>query len=373
MKIRKVLLTTTALITSFVTILAQNTTDSTDNELKRLTKLLEGSSLSSQIFLGFRYYEEGKDNFNEFSVKRGYITIKKSINKYISGRITPDITIDQEGDGMGDVEMRLKYCYMEFKNPGGTIFTDPSIVFGQVFTPWIEFEEKINEYRVQGTHYLDRLGIVSSADFGIAFTTLLGGKIDETYQTRVNNGYPGRYGSIALGIYNGGGYHAIEENKSKTFQWRASIRPFPDAFPGLQVSYTGAYGKGNTNLNPVWSLQSGAISYEYSWITFSGQLFSALGDFSGLLASDNGNSYRNKGYSIFSEVKLFQKKFSLFTRYDYHVINRPDHKVSSNRLIGGIAYHIFGRNKIVLDLDHLKSYDNSDDLAILELMVELAL
>lgn len=234
----------------------QNTTDSTIiKQNQKILQLLDNNKVSTQIFLGYRYYEEGNNHFNEFAVKRGYITFEKSLNKHLSGRITPDLTVDKEGDGEGDLEMRLKYCYVELKEEGNFgIFTNPRLLIGEVPTPWIEFEEKVNAYRVVVSQYLDDMKFFSSADFGVTTSVLVGGTIDDDYQKRVSNAYPGRYGSIAVGVFNGGGYHAIEKNNNKTLQWRLTMRPFPESVPGFQISYVGAHGKGNTNLHPTWEL-----------------------------------------------------------------------------------------------------------------------
>jgi len=45
---------------------------------QQILQLLEKNKVSTQIFLGYRYYEESNGNFNEFSVKRGYINLEKS-------------------------------------------------------------------------------------------------------------------------------------------------------------------------------------------------------------------------------------------------------------------------------------------------------
>ncbi|MHC1705590.1 MAG: hypothetical protein AB9846_16945 [Tenuifilaceae bacterium] len=371
LKVTKIIAVAIIILISNSLGFSQNNQDSIKISSDEIKKFIENSNVSAQIFLGYRYYEEGKNNFNEFAIKRGYITFRKSINKYISGRITPDITIDKEGDGMGDVEMRLKYCYMEFKTPGGKFFSDPSILFGEVFTPWIEFEEKINSYRVQGSHYLDRVGIISSADFGTVFTTLFGGKMDETYQKQVSKSYPGKFGSMAIGVYNGGGYHALEENNNKTFQWRFTLRPLTNHLPGLQLSYLGATGKGNTSLNPEWNLRSGHLSYEHQRFILTGQIYKSKGDFEGILSDSTGNAYNNNGYSLFSEVKLFEKKISIFGRYDFQKVNMDGNFINSKRLIGGIAYHIYGKNKIIIDFDHFPT-TGKENVGIIELMVELA-
>ncbi len=350
----------------------QTLADSIYQQNQKILKILESSSVSTQIFLGYRYFMEGNDNFNEFTVKRGYINFQKSLNKYLSGRITPDLTLDKEGDGKGDLEMRLKYCYMELKDDKSYwIFSSPKFLIGQVFSPWLDFEEKVNIYRVAGTHFLDKDTLMSSADFGLVSTMLLGGKIDEDYQKRVSNSYPGKYGSIALGVFNGGGYNALENNNNKTFQWRLTLRPLPNNLPGLQLSYTGVLGKGNTELYPDWNLHSSILTYESYYFTLSGQYVNSIGNYKGNYADNNGKSYETNGYSAFCDIKLFKKKISLFGRFDYRETDKQSSIVKSRQEAIGVAYHIYGKSKVVLDLSQ-NTYDDKT-LGVIELMVELAL
>ena len=372
----RVLLVATVLIFGCTIVKANVEVDSLSAMEKQMAKLLADSKVSAQLFLGYRYHSAVGENYNEFGIKRGYITYSTNITPYLSGRITPDITVDQEGDGEGDVEMRLKYCFAEFKDPARKgFFTEPSILIGQIYTPFIEYEEKINRYRVEGAHYLDRIGQVSSADFGIALTSLIGGKMDEGYQKRVNSNHAGRYGSIALGVYNGGGYNALEKNDNKTFQWRLTLRPLPNHIPGLQTSFTGALGKGNTPAAPDWNLYAGFLSYEQEHFVITGQLYQALGDHTGRLVDPTGSSLKNRGQSLFGEVKLFNnKKASIFARYDNSETYDTANPTFSTRYILGVAYHIQGRTKVVVDYNYLdNNYGNPlPDTGIFEMMLELA-
>lgn len=371
---RSLLIAFTLLIVPIFPSLAQSESDSLSTFERRIAELLSDSKVTAQLFLGYQHHITSGDNLNEFAVKRGYITFRKSINPFLSGRITPDITIDREGDGEGDVEMRLKYCFMQLKHPTmNGFFTEPSIVLGQVFTPFIEFEEKINLYRVEGAHFLDRIDQVSSADFGVTITSLLGGKMDESYRKRVNGNHAGKFGSFAVGLYNGGGYHSLEKNANKTIQWRLSLRPLPNHLPGFQASFTGALGKGNTSQEPDWNLYAGFLSYEHEFFALTGQYFTATGNHLGLLTDANGNSLSNSGYSFFTDIRLFKKKVSLFGRWDYTEVAYQN-PVSSSRYIGGLAYHIMGKTKVVADyhfLDNSSSHPEPD-LGIFELMFELA-
>jgi hypothetical protein len=118
----------------------------------------------------------------------------------------PDISVDREGDGEGDMEMRLKYCYIDVKLPDLYLLTNPKVEFGLVHRPWLHYEDRINGYRAQGTMFLERNDIINSGDYGITFTAFLGKKKFDHVSTF------GQYGSVSFGFYNGGGYHAIERN-----------------------------------------------------------------------------------------------------------------------------------------------------------------
>ena len=117
---------------------------------------LSNLSIDMQWFLSYLDGEESGNTFNEFTLKRGYVNIKKKIDDKFSGRITTDLTVDEEGDGEGDVEIRLKYLYLKYQLPSFGIIHKPYFEFGLVHRPWLDFEEHINFYRVQGTMFLER-------------------------------------------------------------------------------------------------------------------------------------------------------------------------------------------------------------------------
>ena len=142
--------------------------------------LMQDTKVSGQWFISYSSGKEDNTPSNSFAIKRGYIVIEKKLTDRISGRITPDISVDREGDGEGDLEMRLKYCYIDYKFDNIGFLTDPHVEFGLVHRPWISFEEHINNYRMQGTVYLERNDIFNSGDFGFTYAALLGGEMTKT-------------------------------------------------------------------------------------------------------------------------------------------------------------------------------------------------
>ncbi len=312
---------------------------------------IQSVSIGGQWFLSYLDGTLDGEPVNLFTVTRGYINIKTVLNESFSGRITPDVSIDQEGDGAGDLELRLKYAYLKWHLPNLFSFTKSYFELGLVHRPWLNFEENVNGYRVQGTMFLARNGVVNSADFGVTFVTLLGGKMSEEYQKSVSKKYPGRYGSIAIGVYNGGGYHAFERNTNKPIEGRITLRPFPDIIPGLQVSYTGAYGKGNTVEAPDWILNMGYISWENQRFTLTGSYYKGVGDFRGAAVDSLGNSLDQDGYSFFGEVKFPKLNLGIIARFDFIQRHEYSDALESRRYIAGVAYRFYKNSKFMIAYD----------------------
>lgn len=303
--------------------------------------------------------EKGTDK-NEFQMRRGYVNIKSKFNNWFSTRITPDVTMDREGDGKGDLKLRLKYAYVKFSMPSSGIFTKPTLEFGLVHRPWLDFEQNVNRYRSQGTMFLQRSGLFNSADNGITFMSLLGGQLDDGYRKKISGKHAGRYGSLALGVYNGGGYHALENNKNKVFASRLTLRPLPDVLPGLQCSWQLKLGKGNTEAAPDFSVNSAMVSLQHQWYVLTGQYYRGKGNSKGKALLPDGRAAPQEGYSLFAEYRLPYTKWGCFGRYDYFDFNRDSIDHTNTRAIGGLVYHLAGNNKMFLDLDTVK-YENTGE------------
>ena len=61
-----------------------------------------------------------------------------------------------EGDDAGNIEMRLKYMYLKMKMDQFDFLPSSYFEFGMVHRPWLDFEESINGFRMQGTMFLER-------------------------------------------------------------------------------------------------------------------------------------------------------------------------------------------------------------------------
>ncbi len=323
---------------------------------------------TGQWFLAFQHQQnDGAAQQNAFVLKRGYITFSKALNPKLYVRFTQDIITDEEGDDAGNIEMRLKYCYLGIAPFSQGFFKHAYLEAGMVHRPYLDFEEKINRQRLQGTMFLERYKVINSADFGITFFSLLGGEMDREYTSSVSSSFPGRYGSIALGIYNGGGYHALEFNCNKTLEGRVTLRPFSNRVPGLQFTYTFIAGKGNQTDGKSFTNHTLFISMESRWINAGFQYTTGQGNMAGTLLDTNGIVLNVEGCSAFSEIFIIPSTLSVFTRYDH--FSTGYEATVNDRLIGGLGWYFYKKNKLLVDVDILKRKGGYDRL--LEVVIEI--
>lgn len=306
------------------------------------------------------------DSYNLFTLKRGYLDVKKGLISNFMVRYTTDITRSN-----GSWNTRVKYLYGKYSLPQFLFFTQPGVEFGQVHVPWHDFEESINGFRMQDPMFLERFGVFNSADDGFTFGANFGGELSREYQANVNKHYAGRYGSMQIGVYNGGGYHAAEMNENKVVEARVTIRPIPDIIPGLQLTALDIYGKGNATTPaagdlPDWTAFNGMVSYQSEMVTLTGQYYTGSGNQSGLALDGNGNALDQSGYSIFGALHLGNSsQYSVIARYDMFDSNTNS---SSNDeeilMIGGVSWKMNSAATWLLDyqrkdhsLDRLSAED----------------
>jgi hypothetical protein len=341
---------------------------SAQGEQKADPGILEKTTLSGQWFLGFQH--DASKNTNAFLLKRGYFTLRTELNEQLSVRYTQDIIIDREGEDAGNVEMRLKYLYLLWKMKSIEPLKYSFIEAGMVQRPWVEFIESNEPYRVQGTMFPERYGIVNSADFGVMASGLFGGMISQEYQKTVSSANPGKYGSYALGIYNGGGYHALERNLNKTIEARLTLRPMPAKLPGIQFSYGFINGIGNSiDFDPVFRSHMLLLTTESKRHRANILYTTGIGDFSGAFTDTlSGKSYHNTGLSLFGEFRIPKTPLALICRYDNFIVNQED-DVQRTAIIAGISYR-FLKNKLLLDVER-RNYAGKE-ATIYELVFEVA-
>lgn len=318
--------------------------------IQTVVDAIRGPAISGQWFFAYANEDRGDTTtFNEFRLKRGYLTFKKNLSDRFSIRVTQDISVDKDGDGKGNIEIRLKYGYLLARLPDFGIISNPRLEVGVVHRPWIDFEQTVNRYRIQGNMFLERVDLASSADYGLTFMGLFGGRLDDETMEQVGSGHPGRFGSLAFGVYNGGGYDAVEANENKLIEGRLSIRPLPDQLPFLQLHGGLVSGAGNSADAPDLLLSAVALSWQHPLVTTMATMISSVGDKKGRMTDQAGEPLERTGWSLFAELTSpALSQLSLFGRIDQMEDDTvPDwaHRI----MIAGVSWNIRPDVMLVLD------------------------
>lgn len=305
-------------------------------------------------------------------LKRSYFTLKKELSDIFSVRYTQDITIDTEGDDAGNVETRMKYLYLKVKpRINSDVFTGLWLEGGMVHRPWLDYEQKINSYRVQDNMAIERNKLFNSADFGLTVGGNIGPKMDKKFLKEVNGAMPGKYFSYVLGIYNGGGYSGAEKNTDKVVAGRLSFRPLANQFPELQVSTYFNVGKGNTEEEPDFNQLMGFAAWTGRNLTLTAQYHTGKGDFKGKYVEkeDLTKSLKNHGYSFFGEYQFGKSPWALWARHDYFALEREEQEDIVRRYIGGLTYRVNKNIRLILNTEHTEKQGERDNVYELNLEV----
>ena len=163
------------------------------------------------------------NHVNNFDITRSYINV---IGKWPSGlatRVTADIYRNTDNS----LAFRLKYAYAAF-TPEGSALT---FKLGEIHTPWLDWEEALWDYRMQGQMAMERGGYLSSSDFGAG--------IDGNWKKDFVN--------MQVGIYNGENYNKGPGDQRKDAMGRVSVRVLetddPSRVGGLRLTGYAHVGK----------------------------------------------------------------------------------------------------------------------------------
>jgi len=290
--------------------------------------------LGGEAYVGYSYdfdnEKAGMHGSNKFSLNRGYINIKTELTPWLRARITPDISRKSDGD----YALRLKYYYMDFHNFLAA-YPSLSVKLGQFEGAWLDHEEHLWTYRVQGTMMIEREHFMNSANLGINFQGDL----------------PAGYGEWQALVCNGEGYHADEANKYKSVQARVTLHPVPgnEWTKGLELTAFTFFGK--KDQQTTRNMYDFLLGYEYKNNFFIGaEYLLTHGSDHYVLGHDGKNNLNGRGLSVLGWVRMpFHEPLRLMARWDHfdHDVDSPNNTV--NRYIYGISYDIGKYVTVLLD------------------------
>ena len=259
---------------------------------------------------------------NSFDVKRAYVNV---IGRFAGGvytRITADIFTNADSSRA----YRIKYAYFGYTPTGSPL----TFKLGEIHTAWLDWEETLWEYRMQGTMPLERNGYVTSSDLGGGIDYKLG-------PDRVNGQFT---------IVNGEGYSKGTGDFRKDAELRLSARVMDtddsSRVGGLRVTgfaHIGKYtGGGDRNR------YLGMVSYRSRQITLAGEFASTKDALAGITG---------RVLSGFGVYKVPQSKVAVIGRLDIWDPNTSVTNDKQTRIIGGVSYQVSPNLRLLADLDRV--------------------
>lgn len=298
-----------------------------------------------------------KVGYNEFGVARAYMNLNANFIEDTASafgaraRITYDIEklnslVSNPGDSTFSAKSTyigmLKYAYCEvgaFRGMPGALW----IGLGQIGAPWIGYEEDLWKFRGIQKVFVDKVGLMSSADRGISL------KYD----------FPKGFGAFQAIYMNGEGYKTPEVNEFKDMAARISV--FPLASMGKFTEGLGIHGYyqvGKPDSGMVRDRMFGGVSYIYAG---SGVMFQYLASAED---GDESDPTRHGGMSGWARLDLgnllrTQYSFGIVGRYDLYDPNVDTENDKQAFILGGAYFNLTKGWTVALDYQ-TESLENSD-------------
>jgi hypothetical protein len=315
---------------------------------------------SGTHYLGFVSSKaDGEERENRFETRRNYFQVKAYFNKKDFLRLTLDSFQETKGQYLSEVDLetgdvsyssekekgswltRVKYAYLYLDN----ILPHTGVEFGQVHRPWIDYEEHHSWwYRSASKVYMEdgtAAHLMNSADLGFNLKTKL------------------PYFSSEIGLFNGEGYHDIENGEGLSTEARFTFHALSTGTKKvkrnddyLNISYYGVKSfddnkRGNNDftmhgIHAVYNKPAFLIAAQY-------------------LKADNGDyqKYDGDGYSLNFEIRPM-KKLWFIGRYDVWDQNnaRSNHGGDRMQYLLGAVYNY---NKNVKFITNVKTVDFDEE------------
>jgi hypothetical protein len=206
-------------------------------------------TVSGVVYAQYGYLlKDAASHANSFNLTRAYVNLIAKLAGGVSTRVTADIFTNSDSSRA----YRIKYAYLAYTPNGSPL----AFKLGVIHTPWLDWEEAVWDYRMQGSMATERGGYLTSADFGAGVDGKWGAD-------RVN---------MQLTVVNGEGYSKGTGDQRKDAQGRVSVRLLDTSdstrVGGLRLTAYGQYGKPTTG--GARQRFIGMLSYKSKTVTLAG-------------------------------------------------------------------------------------------------------
>ena len=261
---------------------------------------------------------------NKFGISRNYVQVKAyfadSPKDYM--RVTLDAKQNSNFD-KGSLDVRVKYAFLYLDN----ILPSTGVEIGLAHTPWLDYEEHHGwYYRSISETFSEQYNgghLQNSSDYGVNFKTKT------------------EYFSSEIGVFNGAGYHGVEDGKGLRGEWRLTAHLLGTGKKHVHksdtyadASFFGSYGAKDTGFANA--------NGDYRWYglhaVYNQPAFLLAGMY--LKADKADKSRQGHGWSVNGELRLSalsesMNKWNVLGRYDDYTL---DSNVEKKTTFAGIAY-----------------------------------
>ena len=283
-------------------------------------------TVSGVVYGQYQYLlSDGAAHNNAFDITRSYLNVVGNFGAGVTTRVTPDIYRPTSTSALA---FRLKYAYVQWR-PNGTAPVD--FRFGLSMTPWLDWEEALWGYRMQGAMFLDRAGYMTSSDYGLS--------IDLFSHTQAVNGQ--------FSVVNGEGYGNAPGGQFKDFQGRASVRLLNSddmsRVGGLRLNAYAQLGRFDSTgfARRRWI---GGASYKSKLVTL-------VGEYALLTNGTDTTDINGNGLSAYGVLNIPRSRVALLARVDRIDPNKDVGNNTFTTFIGGLSYRISPNLRVLGDLD----------------------
>ena len=308
------------------------------------------TSVGGVAYAQFNYQlSDTANHTNAFDVTRAYVNVMGKFGGGVGTRVTGDIYRNTDGS----LAYRLKYAYVTWTPEGSPL----TFKLGQMHTAWVDWEESLWNYRMQGAVAVDRNGYMSSSDFGAG--------VDGNFNHDQFN--------FQAGIYNGENYNKATGDQRKDLQARASYRLLAtddgSRVGGLRLTGYAQIGKPTTGGQRNRLL--GMLSYRSNDITLAAEYVAATDSTTGPAAVAQRKGRVISAYGVFHVPST---RFSVLGRVDAVDPNTASASTGDKqtRLIVGAAYHLSPNLRLLVDVDHV-GYESGHTATAAEKVQQTAL
>jgi hypothetical protein len=278
------------------------------------------------VYGQFGYFlSDSAGHGNNFDITRAYLNVLGRFPQGIATRVTPDIYRVADGS----LTFRLKYAFV-----GWTPERSPlTLKLGLLNTPFVEWEETLWDYRMQGTVALDRNGYLSSSDFGFL----------------VDGNWGNEGVSLSAGIINGENYNRAPGDKRKDLAGRVSVRVLStddrSRTGGLRLTGYAQYGRPSGGGRRERFVAN--LSYRSKLLTLAVE---------GAATRDSASTVElrpGRVVSAFGVVRFPGSRVQVIGRVDRVDPSTRVENDANTRWIGGVAYQLAPNVRVLADIDHL--------------------